>query len=228
MRVISAVAAPTKRSTAAEWRGPIGLIILGLVPALAGTVRVVQLAVGVEETPDNARFVGSPGPVVLHVIAVVIFSFAGALQFAPTLRRGRQWHQRAGWAIVGGGIVAAASGAWMTHAYALPASDNELLGVYRYVFAGAMAGSLILAVFALRARKFARHGAWMTRGYAIGLGAGTQVFTTIAWLIPFGKPTPLVRSSLMLAGWLINVVVAERVIRKRASANRHRRPLTVA
>ena len=103
----------------------------------------------------------------------------------------------------------------MTRFYDLPGSDNALLLLYRYVFALAMAGSLVLAVVALRKRKYACHGRWMTRGYAIGLGAGTQVITSLAWLIPFGKPTPMERSFLMLAGWLINVAVAERSIRTR-------------
>jgi uncharacterized membrane protein len=199
-----------------RWRVPIGLVVLSLVPALAGSVRVAQLATGVSETADNARFVRSPVPVVLHVVTVVVFSTLGAFQFAPTLRRrGRRWHRRSGRLIAVCGLLAAASGAWMTRFYDLPASDNQLLSVFRYVFAAAMAASIALGVRAIRSRDFARHGAWMTRAYAIGMGAGTQVFTSAAWLIPFGKPAPMTRAFLMLAGWLINVAVAERVIRTR-------------
>lgn len=200
-----------------RWRVPIGLVALSLVPAAAGSVRVVQLAAGVSETPDNARFVGSPGPVVAHVISVVVFSILGAFQFAPVLRsRGRRWHRRSGRLIAFCGLVAAASGAWMTYFYDLPAIDNQILSAFRYVFAVAMAAAIVLGVLAIRSRDFARHGAWMTRAYAIGMGAGTQVFTTIAWLIPFGKPGPMPRSFLMLAGWLINIAVAERTIRARS------------
>ena len=199
-----------------RWRVPIGLVALSLVPAIAGSVRVVQLATGVSETPDNARFVGSPGPVVLHIISVVIFSMPGAFQFAPVLRgRARRWHRKSGKLIALCGLVAAASGAWMTHFYDLPASDNRLLSAFRYLFSVAMAAAIVLGVLAIRTRDYARHGAWMTRAYAIAMGAGTQVFTTVVWLIPFGKPSPMTRAFLMLAGWLINIAVAERMIRAR-------------
>jgi Predicted membrane protein (DUF2306) len=198
----------TDRGWLRRWRVPIGLVGLSLVPALAGSVRVAKLATGVSETADNARFVRSPVPVVLHVVTVVVFSMLGAFQFAPTLRR-------RGRLIAVCALLAAGSGAWMTHFYDLPASDNQLLSVLRYVFAAAMAASIVLGVRAIRSRDLARHGAWMTRAYAIGMGAGTQVFTSAAWLIPFGKPSPMTRAFLMLAGWLINVAVAERLIRAR-------------
>jgi uncharacterized membrane protein len=218
-------AAPNRWPRLRAWRVPIGLVALSLVPALAGSVRVAQLATGVSETADNGRFVRSPVPVTVHVISVVVFSMLGAFQFAPSLRRsGRRWHRRSGRLIAVCGLVAAASGAWMTYFYDLPASDNQLLSVFRYVFAAAMAVSLLRGVQAIKSRDFARHGAWMTRAYAIGLGAGTQVFTSVTWLIPFGKPTPMVRAFLMLAGWVINLAVAERVIQMRSPGGIRSRP----
>jgi hypothetical protein len=55
----------------------------------------------------------------------------------------------------------------------------------------------------------------MMRGYAIGLGAGTQAFTHVPWLIAFGTPSAFTRAWLMAAGWLINLAVAEWFIRTR-------------
>lgn len=43
------------------------LILSSLVPAVSGTVRLVELAGGAEITPANARFFASPFPVALHV-----------------------------------------------------------------------------------------------------------------------------------------------------------------
>ena len=40
-----------------------------------------------------------------------------------------------------------------------------------------MAACLVLGVAAIRRRDIAAHRAWMIRAYAIGLAAGTQVFT---------------------------------------------------
>ena len=55
----------------------------------------------------------------------------------------------------------------------------------------------------------------MTRGYAIGLGAGTQVFTFLPWTLLFGVPGEAMHAVLMGAGWVINLAVAEIVIRRR-------------
>ena len=73
MTEITASVPRKRRWPQPAWRVPIGLIALSLVPALAGTVRVAQLATGVSETADNARFVRSPGPVVVHIVTVVVF-----------------------------------------------------------------------------------------------------------------------------------------------------------
>ena len=62
----------------------------------------------------------------------------------------------------------------------------------------------------------ATHSAWMTRAYAIGLGAGTQVFTFLPWTLFFGEPGQAMHAVLMGAGWVINLAVAEVVIRRRA------------
>jgi len=80
-----------------------------------------------------------------------------------------------------------------------------------------MLASIVLAVLAIRRRDFISHGAWMTRGYAIALGAGTQVFTMLPWVVifgPIGAADELPRTVLMTAGWAINLAVAEYVIRR--------------
>lgn len=204
-----------------RWRVPVGLIVLSLVPGLAGSVRLGQLAAGVTVTDKNRRFFDSPLPVVVHVIGIMVFAFAGALQFAPTLRRrGRQWHRRAGYAIVPAGFAVALSGLWMTRFYDLPLSDNDVLGAVRYVVGTWMLVTLFAGVVTLRARQFRAHGAWMARAYGVGLGAGTQVLTNVAWLMVAGDPSPMVRAGLMTAGWVINIVVVEWSLRRRISRAR--------
>jgi hypothetical protein len=86
-----------------------------------------------------------------------------------------------------------------------------------------MATSIVLAVDAIRRRDFTAHGEWMIRAYAIGLGAGTQVLTHLPWFILVGQPSELPRAVMMGAGWVINVLVAEWVIR-RPSLQRGREP----
>ena len=78
-----------------------------------------------------------------------------------------------------------------------------------------MAASIILGLAAIRRRDIARHRAWMTRAYALALGAGTQAFTVGFGEALFG--TGVVRTDLMMgAGWVINLAVAEWVIRRPA------------
>ena len=188
-----------------------------MVPALAGIVRLAELARGAEITAANARFVAEPLPVVVHIPAVIVYSILGAFQFSAGFRRrNRGWHRAAGKILVVCGLLAALSGLWMANFYPWPAGDGQALYLERLVFGSAMTVSIVLAVSAIRRRDFASHGDWMIRAYAIGLGAGTQVLTHVPWFVLVGgKPGEFPRAVLMGAGWVINVIVAEWVIRTR-------------
>jgi uncharacterized membrane protein len=203
---------------------PAALLALSLVPVVAGIHRLAELAGRADITPENARFFAAPLPVILHILTVIPYCILGAFQFAPGFRRrNRGWHRAAGKFLVPCGLVAALSGLWMTHFYPFAEGDGELLYVFRLFFGAGMVIALVLAVTAIRRRDFARHGAWMVRGYAIGQGAGTQVLTHLPWFLLIGKPGELSRALLMGAGWSINVVVAEWIIRKRMT---HAAPAT--
>jgi hypothetical protein len=54
----------------------------------------------------------------------------------------------------------------------------------------------------------------MTRAYAIGMGAGTQVLTGMVGALTLGKVNPFENALLMGAAWVINLVIAEWSIRK--------------
>jgi uncharacterized membrane protein len=198
-----------------QWSVPFALLALCLVPVAAGTARLAQLARGAAVTPENERFLTSPAPVVVHIVCASLFCVLGAFQFVPGLRRRRLgWHRRAGRLVIPCGLAAALSGLWMTLFYALPAADDDWLKGFRLIFGSGMLLSLGLGLLAVRRRDIPKHRAWMTRGYAIGLGAGTQVLTGVPWLLLVGKPEGHTRALLMAAGWVINLAVAERTIRR--------------
>ena len=200
-----------------DWLVPVGLLLLSAVPVAAGSARVAELASDAPVTADNARFFAMPLPVVLHIFGASIFCVLGAFQFVPALRRRRpRWHRVVGRLLVPCGLVAALSGLGMTVFYDRPPGDGDLLTAFRLFFGTAMVVSIVLATFAIRRRDIPRHRAWMTRGYAIGLGAGTQVLTNLPWVLLVGAPGEVTRAMLMAAGWVINVVVAERALRRRA------------
>lgn len=199
-----------------EWLVPAGLVLLSLVPVVAGVLRVAGLATGVAPTSDNARFLAAPVPLVAHVVGAVPYCVLGAFQFASVIRRRWPgWHRNIGRLLIPGGLVVALSGIWMTVSYDLPAFDGALLNGSRLVLGAAMAVFLVLGVVAVRRRDFTRHRAWMIRAYAIALGAGTQVLTHLPLVIAGVTPGVGIRTVAMLAGWLINLAVAEWAIRRR-------------
>ncbi|WP_159603454.1 DUF2306 domain-containing protein [Agromyces humi] len=199
-----------------EWLAPAGLITLSLVPVLAGSMRLTELAGGGTVTAENARFFESPIPVVVHIVASSVFLVLGALQFAPSLRR-RRWHRIAGRVLVPAGLLSALSALWMTLFYALPAVNGVVMFAMRIGFGTAMATFIVVGFLAIRRGDVATHSAWMTRAYAIGLGAGTQVLTFLPWTLAFGAPGQAMHAVLMGAGWVINLAVAEVVIRRRSA-----------
>jgi uncharacterized membrane protein len=193
--------------------------VLSIVPVVAGALRITDLVSGSEVTPANARFFASPIPVVAHILGATTYLVLGAFQFVPRLRRGRpSWHRIAGRILVPAGLVAALSGMWMAVFYERPVYDM----VARLVFGAAMAVSILLGLRAVLRRDVATHRAWMIRGYAIGIGAGTQVLVALVWILVTGGgatdgPTT---TALLVVGWLINLAVAEAVIRRSINSMR--------
>jgi uncharacterized membrane protein YozB (DUF420 family) len=198
------------------WFVPAGLLLLSTVPVLAGAFRVTQLSVGAEITPENARFFASPIPVVVHIVGATLYSMLGAFQFVPSLRRRRaRWHRAAGRLLVPAGLAAALAGLWMTLFYPRPVGDGDLLAVFRVVFGSGMVASILLGLAAILRRDIAQHRAWMARGYAIALGAGTQAVIFVPVFVVGGTPNEIEKALLMAAAWVINLTAAEWIIRRR-------------
>lgn len=218
---MTATATHRTRRRLPEWLVPSGLIALSLVPMLAGTLRLTQLAAGGPVTAGNSRFFEFPVPVIVHIVGSSLFLVLGALQFAPSLRR-RRWHRISGRFAAPAGVLSALSALWMTLFSHLPDTDGPLLFALRILLAPAMAAAIVAAVFAIRRGDAATHSAWMTRAYAIGLGAGTQALVFLPWTLVLGAPGVFAHDLLMGLGWAINLAVAEVVIRRR------RRPILSA
>jgi uncharacterized membrane protein len=195
------------------------LLLLSAIPLAAGTFRLTQLAGGADITPANARFFASPVPVVLHIVGAAVYIILGAFQFAPTFRRRWPgWHRVAGRLVVVCGLLVGLSALWMTLFYPWPKGDGALLYALRLLFGPAMIISIVLGFTAIRRRDVRRHRAWMMRGYALGLGAGTQALILLAGEVIAGPPSEFSRALLMGAAWVINLAVAEWIIRRRPAA----------
>lgn len=200
----------------ADWLVPGLLLVLCVVPAIAGIARLSLLADGGPVTPDNSRFFAAPWPVVLHVVSVIFYSVLGAFQFSPGLRRRRPgWHRAAGRMLVPAGLVAALSGVWMTLFYPHVEGDSAEVYWVRLLVGWGMVAALLLGYAAIRRRDIARHRAWMMRAYALGMGAGTQVVLGGPMLLAFGSTSELVRTLYMAGGWGLNLAIAEWFIHRR-------------
>lgn len=197
-----------------SWWIPAGLVLLGLVPAIAGTARIAEVAGGAALTQNNARFLAAPIPALLHIGPAIVFSLVGAFQFSAAFRRRYpRWHRAAGRVLVPAGLLVALSGLWMAVTYPWPPGDGVGVFVERLVFGSAMLASMVLGVRALLRRRFKEHGRWMIRAYAIGMGAGTQVLTHLPWFLFVDmQPGETPRAVMMGLAWVMNVLVAEWII----------------
>ena len=206
----------------ASWGVPVALILLSLIPVVAGSLRVLEIAGGPHVLPVNPRIDAVPTPVVVHIIAAAVFALVGSLQFSARLRRARPgWHRRSGRVLVGAGMLVALSGLWMTVFYS-DAPGGLLLWAVRLLVGTSMAACIVLGVTAIRRHDITAHRAWMIRAYALAVAAGTQTFTQGVGEALFGTGELSTAVSIS-SGWFINAAVAEWVIRRPAIRRRRAR-----
>jgi hypothetical protein len=191
------------------------LLLLSVVPTIGAGVRLGSLAG--PATPDAARFVHAPVPVVIHVLSVTLYCLLGAFQFSRSWRL--RWpgvHRRVGRLLAVCGLLCAVTGMWMTAFYPIPAPlQGPLLFVVRLLVSAAMLVAIVIAWLSVLRRDFVRHEAYMIRAYALGQGAGTQALVLGPWMLLTGQSGGLTRDVLMALSWTINIVVAELIIRRR-------------
>ena len=203
-------------------RAPAALVLLSAVPLVAGALRLVQLAGGPAVISADDRFAGFPAALVLHILGASVFALLGVVQLVPRLRREhRTWHRRTGRVVLAAGLAVSGSALWLTVFYEPQPGTGPLLLVLRLVVAPAMAACLLLGVAAIRRGDVSGHRAWMVRGYALGLAAGTQAFTggLAEAVVGTGELRSDVANGL---GWVINVAVAEWIVRRPGRRPRRR------
>jgi uncharacterized membrane protein len=154
---------PARPTRSTGWV-PFTLVAVILIPAVAGSLRLVEVFGGPHLVPASRRISASPVPVVVHIVCAVAYAVLGAFQFSAALRRGRPgWHRAAGRVLVVLGLAVSFSALWMTQFYPRQPGTGELAYVFRLAFGSGMAASIILGFVAIRRGVVARHRAWMTR-----------------------------------------------------------------
>lgn len=195
---------------------PVCLITLSIIPLIAGIVRLSQLINNADITHENARFFASPLPVTVHIISSIIYSILGSLQFSSHLRKKNPMtHRTLGKLLIHCGLISALSGLWMTQFYPAANFDGFYLYTIRLVIGFSMILFIYLGYAAVINCDISSHQNWMMRAYALGLGAGTQVFTHIPWFIFPSIQGELARAIFMSLGWGINLLIAEYFISRK-------------
>lgn len=209
-----------KKLTLTDFKGPALLLALSAVPTLGGIARFMSMSGETATRPDNARFVHAPGPIAIHVASATLFCVLGALQFSRGVRaRWPRWHRRMGRVLGACGLLAGATGVWMTAAYDIPVGmQGPILYWVRLLVGSAMVAFIAISWSSILRRDVARHEAFMIRAYALGQGAGTQAFVLGPWMLLTGESLGTTRDLLMTLAWAINAIVAERLIRSRRPA----------
>lgn len=203
-----------------NWRIPMLLLALGLIPMVLSMVKLATLfAVADSGTIppelDAPHHLTRPLPIALHIIPGILFVLSGALQFAPTVRIRRPWlHRLSGRLYIVSGVITVGAALWMNQFYPAYGGWGKYLGVL--VFGIAFLICIGIALRAILQRNIARHQRWMMRAIAIGLGPGTQSLIAIPVALTIGLSDAAI-GVVIPAGFIINLVFAEcRILRPKA------------
>lgn len=208
------LSAPLAEPPRRAWLAPAGLLALSAAPSLFGVVRLFGLALGRATLPDHARVSEHPWPLVLHIVGATGFAILGALQFSAPLQR-RRFHRVSGRLTVVFGVAAALSAMWLATMVPPGPDDAPWLRGPRFAAGAGMLACLLAGFAAVGRRDMDAHTAWMTRAYALALGSGTQFFTLLPYVLLAERRDATIASVLLAAGWVVNLAVAERAIRRR-------------
>lgn len=119
--------------------------------------------------------------------------------------------------LVPAGIAGGLSGLWMAAFTDVPVHDNTTLMWVRLLFGSLMVVGLVLGVVAIVRRDVRTHQRWMARAYAVAQGSGTQALILGPMVLLVGQPAGNVKATAMGAAWVINLAVAEWLVRRSQS-----------
>ena len=162
------------------------------------------------------------------MIFAITFLLFGALQLLPGFRYRRpDWNRKSGPYTALAGMIAAASSVWMALMH--PEISTQPLFYARLVFGSLWGVFIILGVRFVLLRQIPKHRAFMIRAYAIAANAGTLPFVYFPIYAIYGEMSPLIDDSIQIIGWLINLTVAEWIIRRKPGrrASRALKPKTM-
>ena len=203
-------------ATLRQWRLPLLLVLLGLLPIVASLYRIVVLT-GTDPAsvtnPDELRFFAMPISILLHVIFGVAFLVLGALQFMPKLRIGTpSLHKKIGYIAALSGVIFSLAGTYMVFTYPPHSGANIAIDVGRVILGSLLPLFIGLGIRAATRRNFTAHRAWMIRAYAIAASSGVQSYLVAIAMVLNGGFDVTLADRMLLVGWAVTLVITEWVI----------------
>ena len=193
-----------------------GLMALAVIPTLGGLARLSLLTRGHAPTAHDARLAAQPIAMTLHIAGATLFTLLGSLQFSRSFGRAhRELHRALGWVLAPAGVLGALAGVWLTLALAPSRESSPALVPLRVLVGSAMAASVAFSVYAAIRGDLRAHRRWITRGYALGAASGTQALILLPLALLHLGHSPRVHACALAAGWALNALIAERVLRRR-------------
>ncbi len=204
----------TKTSALANWRVPIGLLLLGGINVLFGALQLDTIQQGPPPVPDefsSTQYHLTPIPIVLHIVVGIIFNLMGPLQFARTFRsRWPGWHRWSGRLLIIAGMFVGLTGLWMNQFFPQYGAPLKYPGIV--VNSLGIMVSLGLALYVIRTGDVQTHRAWMMRAVAFGLGPATQRLFILPYFFIVGLPSDFIIGLVIWMGFLVNLAVVEWVL----------------
>ena len=189
------------------------LLIATFIPIIAAVLTMYQIAAG--QLPESSiKFAAVPGSLFFHALGGVLFGLLGPLQFAGVLkRRFGRLHKITGRVFVASGLLLGLSSLRLLAEF--PDAATLVLLSARLAAGLGLTAALIWAIVAIRQNNVARHRAWMIRAYAVGMGSATISFIMLPIFLITGEPVKGYAADLLfVASWVINISIAEWVIRR--------------
>ncbi len=195
---------------------PIFIILLGIVPILAGIARSLQILGLPIGLPDIERILSSRTDIlIVHITTGVMFCTLGAFQFSPRLRKRHPlFHRWAGRTLFAAAIMLGLSTLWLALFFPQAIYNGSIVKAVRLIVISSFLVMIVLGFSAVRRKDFVAHQAWMIRAMALSLGTGTQVYFFVVWMMISNVDNDLIRGSIFAFASALNLVIAERIVRR--------------
>lgn len=206
------------KSSRLALQGPLGIALLGAVPALPGAFVLAGIlqgsgANGMFQDLVQPHYFTAPVPIALHIASGIVFCCLAPFQFSTRLRmRYRKLHRIAGRVAVVAGLLFALTAIWLM---GRPPAEPEFWLHYTAMTVGGIGAclSLCLSFSAIRRGDVQSHQKWMRRTIAFGLLGASRILFDLILIPVFGYETPTSEGMSVWLAIALNLFVAERLSR---------------